>query len=211
MSSPTSCLEDAFIDGDVILLRPAIRRFVIEAKTTHSVDGYLILLGGLVFEIEEFRGFRMFDYDSREILKKILSCAEVVEALSPLANYIEDVRDIVYSSPRHKSLRSYLDIITETLSKIPPSEKKLEVLRPPLSVLDTVPSTKPESRTRDLHYIPVETAESSSTPIKSKKEVIRRIPGYILLIILSAGIIYFSYALLIKYGLIEPLPWIPLP
>ena len=49
MSFPVFCLNESFVDRDVLLLRQAIRRFVMEAKTTHSFDGYLILLGGLVF------------------------------------------------------------------------------------------------------------------------------------------------------------------
>lgn len=210
MSSPTSCLEDTFIDRDVILLRPAIRRFVIEAKTTHSVDGYLILLGGLVFEIEESKGFRVFSYDPREILRKVLSCVEVAEALSPLTDYVEDVKYLVNSSPRHKLLRPYLDLITEFLSTMPPSGRKLVTIRPSLNELDRIPSEEPKLRTSNTYHIPVEVT-GPSTLEKGWGDVIKKVLGYTSLVIISAGIIYFSYALLVKYGLIEPLAWIPLP
>ncbi|MEM2004449.1 MAG: hypothetical protein QW705_01745 [Zestosphaera sp.] len=210
MLLPASCLDDSFLDRDVVLLRQAIRRFVVEAEITRSIDGYLILLGGLVLEIEERGAQWAPDYDPREVLRKVLSCAEVAKALSPLAGYAEDVEDLVNSGPRHKSLRPYLGIITEFLNGMPPSRKKLEVVRPPISELERTPSTGPESGTHAPPHMPAEAA-GYSIPVEDGGGAVRRVLGYASLIALLAGISYFSYALLVKYGLMKPLQWIPLP
>ncbi len=217
MSVPMYCLNDSLVDNDIALLRQAIRRFVIEAELTHSVDGYLINLGGLVFEVEdygafckEYRAVCPPNFDLRNVFRKVLSCAEVINALSPLAGHVDDVKELVYSSPRHKSLRPYLDIIIEVLNRMPLSEKELEVMRPPISELERDPRTKPELGTYLSPYIPAETTDHSVVT-RSKKRVIGRVLGYVSLTILLIGISYFSYALLVKYGLIEPLRWIPLP
>ncbi len=233
---PMSCLGDSPVDWDVLPLRKAIRRLVAEAKTTHSVDGYLILLGGLVFEIEDLGGLRAADYNPREVLRKVLSCAEVAEALSPLANYVEAVRSLVNSGPRHRSLRPYIDLIVEAVRAVPPSERELEILRPPLSVLELeeAPGAGPQPRTRGYpelrpprvleeapgarletgshapHHAPVGAA-GLSAPVKNRRGAIKRVLGYASLTILLAGIGYLAYALLVKYGLIRPMQHIPLP
>lgn len=221
-------------------MRQAIRRFVTAAELTHSVDGYLIALGGLVSEIkdygafcEEYRGLCTSSFDPRSVFRKVLSCIEVINALRPLAGYVEDVVKPVYLNPRHKSLRPYLDIVIEVLNDISPSEKKLEVMRPPMTKLERSSrvEVRPSRHMLDTHspfYNPTETREEDQKenekplfpkhkPIENinyraitrgKKEVVKRILRYISLIILLIGIIYLLYIVLVKYELIESLQWI---
>lgn len=211
MSSPVFCLSDSFIDRDVALLRTAIRRFIAEAEVTRSIDDYVILLKDLVLEIEKCRTPWMSDYDPREILRKVLSCAEVIKVLSPLADRAEDVKYLVNTDFRHSPLRPYLDLITESLSGTP-SSKKLEVIRPPIRELEGLPGVELKSNTRIPLYMPGPVKVTDrSIPAEDKGGVIRRVLGYGSLIVLLVGISYFGYALLVKYGLIEPLPWIPPP
>lgn len=207
--SSLRCLDDSFIDKDLLYLKHAIRRLVIKSELTRSVDGYLIILGSLISEVEELLSIQP-DRDAREVLKKVFLCSEVINALSPLTGHSDDVKELIRSSPRHRSLRPYLDIIVEVLNRIPLSKKELEVIRPPINELERTSKAKPELGTHSPLYIPVETTDHGIM-VGSKREVVRRILGYVLLTILLIGISYFSYALLVKYRLIEPLRWIPLP
>lgn len=110
-----------------------------EVEVTYSVDDYLILLKELVLEIEKCRAPWMSDYNPREVLRKVLSCAEVAKALSLLADRAEDVKYFVNTDFRHSSLKPYLGLITEFLSRAP-SYKKLEVIRPPIRELERISS-----------------------------------------------------------------------
>ncbi|MEM4489468.1 MAG: hypothetical protein QXK88_11880 [Desulfurococcaceae archaeon] len=63
-------------------------------------------------------------------------CREIVEPLKPLSRYVEEVKSLIRSNPRHKTLRPYLDVIIETLEKLPASDTALELIRESLDELE---------------------------------------------------------------------------
>jgi hypothetical protein len=72
------------------------------------------------------------DYYGREkagkIVEKILECEELREALRPLANYIDEVKELA-SNVRHAPTLRYLDILLKTLKELEPVDKLLEVTK----------------------------------------------------------------------------------
>lgn len=122
-----------------------IKILVKEAPLYTSIDGYLTKLDTLFYSVEDYYGRGK----AREIVKAILECDELREALRPLANYISEVEKLVLNDPRHLPTRRYLDLLIKTLKRIEPLEKPLEITRP---------RTLEPSRA-EPHYIQMHVAE----------------------------------------------------
>ncbi len=185
------CLDEG-TDSDLISFRDVLRRFVAGAQTIRSVDGFLVQLGVLVFEVEELLGKDAERVGS--VVKKLLACREVVEALRPLTRYTKEVKHLVTTDPRHRSLRPYLEDLLKLLESIPPSVevKHLEIRRPSLPELEVThkeeavrPLRTPtifEEYTREADIPKKESSNSKNTGTRKKVGLILLIVVLMLLI-----------------------------
>lgn len=110
------------------MILPAVQKFISEARYLRSVEGFLERLDTLASHVTEVS--KDLGLNPREVFKTILANKEVKEALEPLATYKGVIIRLVPENPRHKPLRPYLDILTNALESLPPSEKELAISRP---------------------------------------------------------------------------------
>lgn len=158
-----SCSGDSPHDLDKLFLDHIMYRFVSDTKLVRSVDGFLVKLNSLVFEIEDFA--KTFGHNPEELFRKVLTYPEVIEVLKPLAGYALDVERIIASDPRHKSLRPYLNVLTTFLRELPPSTKYLIPIRQSHNELEAANvKSEPEQ------YIPVYISEHTGGKGKERKD-----------------------------------------
>lgn len=149
VSSWRSCFDEASLSDELLILEPAMRKFVEEANHLSSVDGYLVKLETLILQVEDLSSYGK--YDPKVVFKKMLSCRELVESLQPLSNYISDVEHLVAHDIRHKLLRPYLETLLEALRSIPPSTVRLVLMREPLERLEKEGSRREYPDSRSIH------------------------------------------------------------
>ena len=95
-----------------------------------SVDGFLVKLGSIVYEIEGI--CQDGTCDPVEVFKQVLYDDELVNVLKRFSCYKEEIRSAIERDPRHKILRKYVSIICERLGSIEcVREESLETLTPP--------------------------------------------------------------------------------
>lgn len=92
-----------------------------ELRYSKSVDGYLVKLSSLVYDLEDYYGDVK---KARELFEKILKHPLIVNELKALSCYKDVVEAGIQRDPRIKKLREYADILTRTLSEIPCKEEK---------------------------------------------------------------------------------------
>lgn len=138
------CLDNESSENQTLsTFLPYIRMFVSQADYIRTITGFLERLGSLAFKVTDIS--KEFGLNAREVFELILSCDEVRESLRPLVPYIEYIREQILSDPRHKTLRPYLEILLETLMKIPPSEKILMYTRESLQQIEQYEQERFES------------------------------------------------------------------
>ena len=119
------CLTlDSRVPQDIYPFLQFIRNFAIEAPSYRTIDGYLTKLDTLFYTVEDYYGREK----AGKIVEKILECEELREALRPLANYIDEVKELA-SNVRHAPTLRYLDILLKTLKELEPVGKLLEVTK----------------------------------------------------------------------------------
>jgi len=97
-----------------------------EIRYVKSVDGYLVKLSSLAYDIEEYC---YGDVDrARELFEKALRHPLVMSELKTLSCYKDVVEANIQRDPRVKKLREYSSVLFKVLSEIPCREGK------PLSV-----------------------------------------------------------------------------
>ncbi|MEM3831565.1 MAG: CAP domain-containing protein [Sulfolobales archaeon] len=188
MNNVIHCLDDSINDVIIIFMQPAILNFVKESSYTRSVDGFLVKFGTLVSMLEDTAS--IFKVNANDLLTRVLACAEISEALRPLAKYADDVKRLVSIDPRHKKLYPYLPLIYSYLSRLPPTSIELDLIRPSMSELEkektTQSLTKPfiVSEQKPVREKEEKTLEPSEREIKvevsrSKPEVAQQGFGYL--------------------------------
>jgi hypothetical protein len=115
---------DSRVPQDIYPFLQFIRNFAIEAPSYRTIDGYLTKLDTLFYTVEDYYGREK----AGKIVEKILECEELREALRPLANYIDEVKELA-SNVRHAPTLRYLDILLKTLKELEPVDKLLEVTK----------------------------------------------------------------------------------
>jgi hypothetical protein len=150
------CFTGPYEDSDLFIALPALRNFVSEVGKTQSVDGFLVKLTTFVLRLEDlFGGSRR----AGEVLRKVLLCDEVQEVIAPFANYRHYIVQLAYRDPRFKPLQHYIGDVIWALSIVKPIEKPLEIVRPPMSVVE-----------RDYSSTPGTTATESSISMPESRE-----------------------------------------
>jgi len=95
-----------------------------------SIDGFLVKLGSIAYEIES--ACKSVSCDPHEVFREMLFSDQLIEMLKPFSCYKDEVASVITSDPRHKVLRSYLDLIVARLEKLECiQEKAIETLTPP--------------------------------------------------------------------------------
>lgn len=117
----------------MLTLEDLRRRFVSEVSTGKSVDWYLIKLSSVVAYLKDF-----YEQDRvAELLHEFLNSDVVVNALKPLACYVDVVSNEINMNPRFKDLRTYSNEIIEFLNSLECSGKELTtVVRNPTFKVD---------------------------------------------------------------------------
>lgn len=93
-----------------------------ELRYSKSVDGYLVKLSSLVYDLEDYCYGDV--KKARELLEKILKHPLIVNELKALSCYRDVVEASIQRDPRIKKLREYADILTRTLTEVPCKEEK---------------------------------------------------------------------------------------
>lgn len=132
MSERVSCLGDEIRDPVILTLQSTIRRFLVKAEQARSVDGLLLALGTLAFELNDFTSMINREQERMKFFESIMKCNEVVEALRPLSRYVDLIQTLVMSDPRHKVLRPYLTSLINHVALLTPPPFELEVTTPPV-------------------------------------------------------------------------------
>jgi len=167
------CLSEERLDSIIGGVRKPIELFVSEAKIVRSVDGYLIAVGLL---LSRLRDLYPSEQESREVLRKVLGCDEVREALRPLARYVNVVEFKLRTDPRHRSLAKYVDLLIATLSGLEPSYKELEVVRPPMIYIESSEAGRESGRRAPPLVIEERYREKPTRRLASRRSRMRRIP-----------------------------------
>ncbi|MCD6488735.1 MAG: hypothetical protein J7K21_05880 [Desulfurococcales archaeon] len=103
--------------------------FVVEVSYGRSVDWYLVKLSSIASSIEDL--CRGTNIDPRDLFRDFLEDNKVRKALEKLSCYSGDAIESIKNDPRFKNLRRYIDLIEQTLARIPCVEKELEVIPRP--------------------------------------------------------------------------------
>ena len=98
----------------------ALKSLVNELGSVHSVDGFLTKLTTFVLRLEDLFGEHR---SARRVFEKVLACEELELFLRVLAGYRDVVEVMVFRDLRLKPLRSYADILLETLNSIESTEE----------------------------------------------------------------------------------------
>jgi len=111
-----------------------VREYVVILKNAftyiRSVDGFLIKIGSIVYELEN--QCRNGSCDPMEVFKRIIFDRELEENLSRFACYKEEIYNAIMGDPRHKILRRYITVLMERLNSLKcVEEKPIETLTPP--------------------------------------------------------------------------------
>ncbi|MEM4664072.1 MAG: hypothetical protein QXP67_04000 [Desulfurococcaceae archaeon] len=110
-------------------LEEKIRVTVNELKYVRSVDGFLVKLSSLLYDIQdECLGDSSC---TKSCLEKALNHPMLREELSKLSCYVDMVEKMVTSDPRFKSLRDYADLLIGVLRGIECVGSLPEVSREP--------------------------------------------------------------------------------
>ncbi len=166
------------------------REYIIMLKNAftyiRSIDGFLIKIGSIVYELEN--QCRNGSCDPMEVFKKIIFDRELEENLSRFACYKEEIYNAIISDPRHKILRRYITVLMERLNSLKcVEEKPVETLTPPSTWFKEshepilIPR-KERGRTSNIGF----TRKTEKTDLE-----------YLIKILLVAGIILFSITLIL--------------
>lgn len=140
------CLSGERQDPVIGDVRKPIELFVSEAKVIRSVDGYLIAVGLL---LSRLRDLYPSEQENREVLRRVLECDEVREALRPLARYLDAVGTKLLTDPRHRGIARYADMLLSTLMELEPTTEELQITRPPMVYVERYePRVGEDSRRR---------------------------------------------------------------
>lgn len=93
-----------------------------ELRYSKSVDGYLVKLTSLVYDLEDYCYGDV--KKTRELFEKILEHPLIVNELKALSCYRDVVEANIQRDPRIKKLREYADVLIRTLSEVPCKEEK---------------------------------------------------------------------------------------
>lgn len=105
-----------------------LKIFLSELKYVKSIDGYMVKLSTLVYDLENI--CLNDDNCTREKLKYVLKHPLVVKELSNLVCYKDEVLSAVEFNPRFKNLRKYNDVFVDILGTTKCAEgKELERTR----------------------------------------------------------------------------------
>ncbi|MET1160353.1 MAG: hypothetical protein ABWW65_05275 [Thermoprotei archaeon] len=121
-----------------------------------SIDGFLVKIGGFVYELEDM--CRDGGCDPRLILEEVLSSSELYDSLARFSCYRSEIINAITSDPRHKILRKYLDVIHKVLSNIEcRGEEQVVVTTPEATWVKEKREEViiPVSRQQTRHKIPV--------------------------------------------------------
>lgn len=138
-------LEYPFIDDRIV------HAFVEGVSTCSTVDCYLTKLDTLIITVEE-----MFRDEVDRVLREILMCREVREVLSTLAGYVNEVKELALTDPRHTPVKRRLDVILEALKAIEPTVKPLGITRSPTFRIEHEERRRElsvQARYTQLHYV----------------------------------------------------------
>lgn len=90
--------------------------YLVEASTyVRSVDGFLVKLGSVIVEIEEY--CKLSNCSPHVLLGEILSDDRLNKLLDRLSCYKDNVVRLITTDPRHRRLRDYLNVVTQSLEK----------------------------------------------------------------------------------------------
>lgn len=99
-----------------------------ELRYSKSIDGYLVKLSSLVYDLEDYCYGDV--ENARKLFEKALTHPSIVSELGALSCYRDVVEASIQRDPRMKKLRDYADILAKVLSEIPcRAEKQLSVSR----------------------------------------------------------------------------------
>lgn len=209
------CLSEDFTQSYILsVIRPAIKRFVLEAKYVKTVDGLLERLGTLVFYIREIALDLRLNYV--EIFKLVLSCDEVKEVLNPFAIHVNGIEGKILGDPRHKSLRPHLDILIDALKTLPMSKiEEKEIHMPsiqqseqhesvPYAFIEEPVVTLQEEEQRDEvekrydEYSPNLRRRTKEVPVKivktrNKSYILRKTVIAIFVVLILFGVSHYTY------------------
>jgi hypothetical protein len=150
------CLNiDFSADPDLFKASDSIRLFVNDASTCKSVNCYLMKLDTLIISVEE-----TFGNKANEVFGKILMCSEVRDSLRPLVEYIEEVKNLSLTDPRHRPVKRYINLLTTTLETLQSTSEKLEITRPPTFQIEQ----EERERSQLVYELRAEPAEEYTSP-----------------------------------------------
>ncbi|MEM1612500.1 MAG: hypothetical protein QXH02_03995 [Desulfurococcaceae archaeon] len=99
-----------------------------ELRHSKSIDGYLVKLSSLVYDLEDYCYGNV--ERARELFEKTLKHPLIANELRALSCYRDVVEASIQRDPRIKKLREYADILARILSEIPcREEKRLSISR----------------------------------------------------------------------------------
>ncbi len=95
-----------------------------------SLDGFLVKLDSIVYELEDI--CRREGCDPVSLFRNIISSNELREVLSRFSCYRGEIIESIRNDPRHRILRKYLDILSNVLENIECVEEgSIETVVPP--------------------------------------------------------------------------------
>jgi len=179
-----SGFRDPFIDD-------LVRRFVVRAETSHTIDSLLVGLSTTAYSIQDYvRGFPSLN--DKELFKEFISQEEVKNWLQTLACNPDTTIYLIDNNPRFKNLRPYKDTIIETLASIPCQQKLQPITRP---ATWRVEEEEPEIYGE---YTPIHHYRQTTTSSKKRNWRIRR-PRLKALVETKGFIIFLPIWLVISY------------
>ncbi|MEM1628049.1 MAG: hypothetical protein QXP02_03855 [Desulfurococcaceae archaeon] len=96
--------------------------FVSELKYVKSIDGYMVKLSTLVYDLENTC---LGDYDCvKDKLIYVLRHPFVAKELSNLACYKDEILNTIETNPRFKNLRKYINVVEEAMKDIQCIERR---------------------------------------------------------------------------------------
>ncbi len=178
-------LKDPFLDD-------LIRKFVIRANTSRTIDSILIGLSSTVFAIRDFLSDFPFETE-KQLFKEFLEQPEVRKNLVLLACNQADTFRIIENDPRFKNLRPHIDAIMETLRQIPCIEPKKKPKKPLEPREPNKYNEYPEG-TIIIYPVMRPTRKKALTLTSTEKKVKKRPKkklAVVLLILVLFGIVFF--------------------
>ena len=139
----------------------------------------------MIYDLEQ-----VFPENTEKYVKDFLNNPRVREVLKPLACYKDAVRDLLLT-PRHGSLKPYVNIILETLSSIQCAnpEKIRGIIRQPMYVIERREKVKVRKKNHEpvLYY-----REYYPRKVSKKRTIIRNLAILTILLLIIAAGAYFA-------------------